>query len=165
MYFLGNQMYHGSSPVTAMLISDAFHTLIDFLGNSRNNVLGGHNVKTCDSHISVNALRSYGKVPDFSHVCLGFLDTMAPFSKSHSHLEPYSQEALVKNILNTYKAHDAKEDVSVLQKLVSSLKSSDSDKLFASFPLSYTVQMHSYLQMVSSKLADTRKTDSQQKTV
>ena len=89
-------------------------------------VLSGHNIKSFDCPLLMNALESTGKTAEILQCISGFLNTKKLlFRNAFSGLSSYSLSELITYVTGSdYGAHDALEDVLALQRLV---KDSDID--------------------------------------
>lgn len=114
------RLYSKDQPVEAVSIGAALDNLIQFIKKQNPPVvLAGHNIKTFDCYVLMNALELTGKLEAFFENVSGFFDTKLPFKSAIPGLSSYSQPDLVVYIMGTqYSAHDAVEDVVALQQLV-----------------------------------------------
>ena len=116
---VNGKMYHDGRAVPAVTIVAALDSFINFFEDSRKNLLVGHNIRSYDCPILLNALMSCGKLSTFQRNVFGFVDTLKLFKLHHKGLPSYSQTNLVSHFLkDTYSAHDAREDVIALRNLV-----------------------------------------------
>ena len=123
----GNQLYHNGTPVEALGIADALDAFLDFLQRQGSSInLYGHNIKSFDCHVLFNALEAVGKKDKFESIVSSFLDTKIMLKAQFPDLESHTQQYLVNEFLNEhYSAHNAIEDVAILQKLVCLIQRED----------------------------------------
>lgn len=113
----GTTLHHNGKAVKAVSIQEALQDLISFRGNlpsKKPKILVGHNIKSYDCPILMNALRNCNIEDRFEEEVIGFLDTMKLFRLSFPSQKSYSQQHLSKVLLAedfTYEAHNALEDV------------------------------------------------------
>ncbi|XP_062858652.1 protein PML-like [Trichomycterus rosablanca] len=109
-------LLHGQ-PVETVPIKEALKSFISFLSTVNRPILVGHNCKRFDCPILLRILREFDLLDNFFDVVSGFLDTLL-LSREMFSLQKYSQPFLVQHFLHkTYGAHNATEDVRLLQEL------------------------------------------------
>lgn len=115
-------------------------SFLKFLEKYTNVILAGHNIKIFDCPILFRALESCSLMSNFSRRVKGFLDTKLLFQISHPNLCSYKQQSLVSTLLGcTYGAHDAVEDILVLQKLLNKVDLLDVKYKNATFSICYAL--------------------------
>ena len=108
-------------------------------------ILVGHNVKVFDIPILLHALESCSLISIMQQVVKGFLDTKKLFKLTHPNMSSYPQQYLAESLLQcSYNAHDAVEDVLILQKLVSSIPFSYVKSKHATFSLTSALETFDY---------------------
>ena len=148
-------MYHRGKPVDGLPISIALDQFIEFLSDSNNNLLLGHNCKSYDRPILLNALSACGKLSVFSENISGFLDTYKLFRLLHPCLPSYTQKNLVSIFLGEkYSANDARDDVVALKSLYMHVCDNipEQIKTESTFTLSHAIQSHQYSERVAQNL-------------
>lgn len=117
--FDGQKMtVHGES-VEAVPIKEALETFCDWLGRFSNVVLVAHNGRRFDYPVIVNTFAKNDKIEDFCRCVSGCIDSLPVLKKQFPGRSSYKQVDLATDILNiSYNAHDAKEDVMALGKLI-----------------------------------------------
>ena len=91
---------------------------LDWLQDSGQVVLVGHNLKVFDFPRLLTALRAVNLETEFQHVCFGGIDSLHVMREIHPGMLCYKQEHLFKTLMNgEYSAHNAINDVLSLQKL------------------------------------------------
>lgn len=150
------RLYSKGQPVEAVSIGAALDNLIQFIKKQNPPVvLAGHNIKTFDCYVLMNALELTGKLEAFLENVSGFFDTKLLFKSAIPGLSSYSQPDLVVYIMGTqYSAHDAVEDVVALQQLVIGSNVDISDKKFdmSTFSIEYLQQSHVHCKRVQKNL-------------
>lgn len=117
-------MYVKGQRVSTFTMKEGLSLFIKFLEKSKNNVLYAHNCKSYDSKVLFHALESEQLLESFLGCALGFVDTYILFKSKYPDLEKYNQPFLAAHFLSTgYNAHNAVDDVAVLQSLCSADKS------------------------------------------
>ncbi|XP_071182154.1 uncharacterized protein [Mytilus edulis] len=106
-------------------------------------VLVAHNCKIFDSKIIVAQLSSVNLVNEFHRKVSGFSDSLHIFKQKYPGRKSYKQENLVKDILKrSYNAHNAVDDVQLLNILMKNSQVSLQDIINHSFTVEY---VQSYL--------------------
>lgn len=151
------KLFKGGHLIDSVSVSKALEDLIAFLKQYPPPLyLVGHNIKTFDCPLLMNALESVGKQEEFLGCVSGFLDTKILFRTGMPGLKSYSQPNLVKHVTGSsdYNAHDALADVLSLQTLVleSKLNVFDSAYENATFSTEYVKEMHRYSKRVRANL-------------
>lgn len=117
----GNLYYHGKEvnhhhPMTALL------DFISFLSeNGKGVYLTAHNCRNFDAVVLFNQLCFYKLWGEFCRTVIGFADTLPMFKAMYhsDELKNFKQETLVESLLDvSYEAHNAENDVELLQRLV-----------------------------------------------
>ncbi|KAA0724731.1 hypothetical protein E1301_Tti015231 [Triplophysa tibetana] len=104
-------------PVSTTPHRQALTGFISFLRTVNRPFLVAHNSRRFDTPVLMRVLKEFGLVNEFREVVSGCVDTLS-MSREMFFLEKYSQPYLVDHFLGeTYGAHDATEDVRVLQDL------------------------------------------------
>ncbi|XP_062576921.1 uncharacterized protein LOC134267321 isoform X2 [Saccostrea cucullata] len=119
----GNVLHLNGTPVTSVSLQLALASFLAWLDDQKPCIFVGHNFLRFDLP---RVLRNF-EICHFLHalepVVLGVVDTLLLFREVYPGLEKYSQEFLVTYFLNeNYAAHNAEDDVLVLQKLVQHVK-------------------------------------------
>ena len=136
------QFYHKDIPVLAITISQALREFFFFIGDSPV-ILSGHNIKTFDCHILLNAVKSCGMQGLFEKKVGGFLDTISLFRCRT--MPSYKQEELYARLIGgTYDAHNALEDVKALEKLINKIDPSSEEKRKHTFSVQYVLDVQEY---------------------
>ena len=148
------RMFHNGKFVESSNITSALDAFIDFLSTIGSGIcLYGHNVKSYDCHILFNALEAVGKIKKFNTLVSGFLDTKLLFRSQHPGLSSYTQQSLVTFFLQQeYSAHNAMEDVSILQKLFVSHTIKEESKKKAFFSVASALFSHESLKVAEANL-------------
>ncbi|XP_061186114.1 uncharacterized protein LOC133195733 [Saccostrea echinata] len=146
--FSAGKMFCRNVEVNALKLTAAVDSILDFFSKFQSKVvLIGHNVKSFDCHLFLNAVEACGKTDEFSKCIAGFIDTKLLFRIFDSELKSYSQSELFKYYLSLdYSAHNALDDVRALQKLVNSVGIDVTSSLYsaASFTFSNAVENLKY---------------------
>jgi DNA polymerase III alpha subunit (gram-positive type) len=141
-------MFSKNVQVSPLKISAGVDALLNFVSQFQTKVvLIGHNIKSYDCHLLLNALESCKRTFDFSQCIAGFVDTKLLFKIFDGTLNCYSQESLFKHFVSSkYNAHDAIEDVLALQKLIGHVDIDVSSCSFsnASFTFLNAIESHRY---------------------
>lgn len=112
----GTLYLHGK-PMQTYLHRQALIRFISFLKTFNRPFLVGHNSRKFDCPVLLRVLEEFGLSEEFREVVSGCVDTWR-LSKEMFRLKKYSQQFLVQHFLQqTYRAHDATEDVRTLQEL------------------------------------------------
>ncbi|XP_063436039.1 uncharacterized protein LOC134717176 [Mytilus trossulus] len=116
--FQNGKMYHDDREVQSIGISNALTAFILFLKEIHNTVLVGHNSKTFDVPILINALEKNGLLNNFMSSVKGFIDTLPLFKECIPNQPSYSQPKIYNTLFGElYSAHDSMEDVVALRRL------------------------------------------------
>ena len=130
---------HKDRPVLAITISQALTEFLIFIGD-KPVILSGHNIKTFDCHVLLNALKSCGMQKVFKKKVAGFLDTISLFRCQT--VPSYKQEELYKRLIGgKYDAHNALEDVIALEKLINEIDPSSEEKRKHTFSVQYVLDV------------------------
>ncbi|XP_016350234.1 uncharacterized protein plex9.1 isoform X2 [Sinocyclocheilus anshuiensis] len=104
-------------PVPTVPHRRALSDFICFLKTFRRPFLVGHNSRRFDWPVLTRVLAQFDLLEEFAGVVSGCVDTL-PLSREMFQLPRYSQQFLVQRFLQeSYGAHDASEDVRMLQEL------------------------------------------------
>lgn len=115
----GSDMTVHGRPLPALSIGTALLEFCDWLQKRQNVFLISHNGRKFDFPILVTSFISVGKLENFFQCTAGLIDSLPLFRKYFPEQTSYKQEDLVSKLLHTsYGAHNATEDVSMLQKLL-----------------------------------------------
>ena len=146
------QLYHHGHPVDAVPITLALKEFITFLGSDPV-MLMGHNIRSFDCPILVNAITACGLEDQLALSVAGFLDTLRLFRATKPGLDSYQQESLYRYMFKEeYEAHNALADVTALQRIVKHALPGPKDVLKHTFHLDYVVAMHQYNQQKEANL-------------
>ena len=146
-------LYHHGKKVNTLSISVALDSFFSFLEKFNNVILVGHNIKTFDCPVLLEALESCRMIPKLTETVKGFLDTRILFKTVHPNLHSYSQQSLAKTLLNmSYNAHDALDDVLMLQSLVNKVEFSDIDHNCSTFSCQYACDIFNYQKLIHKNL-------------
>ncbi|KAL0967926.1 hypothetical protein UPYG_G00259920 [Umbra pygmaea] len=132
-------LLHGR-PVDTIPLSEALTSFISFLRSFRKPILAAHNARLFDSPVLARALGECSLRCQFQQVVSGFLDTFLISKELFSdRVSKFSQEHLVSVFLRkTYEAHNALEDVKVLQELYQNWSPSQRVVRRNTFPMQLT---------------------------
>ncbi|XP_062599938.1 uncharacterized protein LOC134261526 [Saccostrea cucullata] len=115
-----NQMFCKGEKVESVTIQTALLDFIEFLKGFENPVLVGHNILSFDIPVLLHKLSEFHLKKEFLstvHLCIDTLKLARRLFKKDI-VGNYKQQTLVSVLLNKeYAAHDAKEDVMLLQEL------------------------------------------------
>ena len=113
------RLFYDGKPVTAVQLDVAMQQFLNWLQSlTEPCLLLAHNAKLFDAKHLLKALEMSSKTEQFSEVVVGFCDTLPAFKELFPERKSYSQENLVKDLLeSTYNAHNALNDVQMLQEL------------------------------------------------
>ena len=129
-------------PVLAITVSQALREFFYFIGDSPI-LLSGHNIKTFDCHVLLNAVKACGMLGMLEAKVAGFLDTLAVFRSLTT--PPYKQEKLYERFIGgKYEAHNADEDVKALQKITDKINPSQEDKRRNTFNIKYISDVQAF---------------------
>ena len=128
------RMFYEGKPVTAVQLDVAIQKFLNWLQSlTEPCLLLAHNAKLFDAKHLLKPLEMSSKTEPFSEVVVGFCDTLPAFKELFPERKSYSQENLARDLLeSTYNAHNALNDVQMLQEL--------SDKFLSA----QIVQKHSF---------------------
>ena len=108
-------LFHHGNNVDTLSVSAALDSLFRFLERFNNDVLLGHNSKTFDCPVLLQALESCLVLSKLTEVVKGLSDTRILYKLVYLDLHSYSQQSLYETFLNmSFNAHDATEDVLML---------------------------------------------------
>ena len=112
-------LFYDGKPVTAVTLEVGLQQFLDWLQSFEVTcLLLAHNAKSFDAKHLLRALDETNKTKQFSELALGFSDTLPAFKELFPERKSYSQENLAKDLLqSTYNAHNALDDVQMLQEL------------------------------------------------
>ena len=137
--FEKGKFYYNDRQVLAITISQALTEFLRFIGD-KPVILSGHNIKTFDCHVLLNALKSCKMQKLFEKKVAGFLDTISLFRCRT--VPSYKQEELYKRLIGgTYDAHNALEDVLALEKLINKINPSSEEKRKHTFSVQYVLDV------------------------
>lgn len=113
------RLFYNGKPVTAVQLDDAMQQFLTWLQNLQQPcLLLAHNAKLFDAKHLLRALEKTTKTEQFAELVVGFCDTLPAFKELFPERKSYSQENLVNDLLeSTYNAHNALNDVEMLQEL------------------------------------------------
>ncbi|XP_052066308.1 uncharacterized protein LOC127705961 [Mytilus californianus] len=141
LYSDGCSLFYKGQKVNTLSKSGGLKKFIKWLPHKV--VLVAHNSKIFDSKIIVSQLSSVNLVNELQCKVFGFSDTLHIFRQKYPDRKSYKQENLVKDILNrSYNAHNAVDDVQLLNQLMKNSKVSLQDIINHSFTVKY---VHNYL--------------------
>lgn len=122
----GQKLYLGEKRVDAVGLNQGITRLLLWLRQRMPCLLISHNAKLFDAKHLLRAVSTCKETDEFSKKVLGFSDSLTAFRERFPGRTSYSQTNLVKDLLGaTYNAHNALDDVRMLQKLVSKYISND----------------------------------------
>ena len=105
--------------------------------------MSGHNIKTYDCHVLLNALKSCGMQGLFEKKVAGFLDTMSLFRSRTT--PPYKQEKLYERLIGgIYDAHNALADVKALERMIDKISPLSEEKRKHTFNVQYVQAVQEY---------------------
>ncbi|XP_062596571.1 DNA polymerase III PolC-type-like [Saccostrea cucullata] len=146
-------LYHHERRVNAVSISNALGSFLSFIEKQGNVFLVGHNIKSFDVHVLFQALNSCSLLDRMSKCVQVFLDTRFLFKLVHPNLCSYSQQYLSEVLLKcTYNAHNAVEDVLVLQRLFDTVHFCDGEHSSCTFTFQYALSVHNYQKVVDRNI-------------
>lgn len=115
----GERMTVHGTQVATVSISEALSKFFNFLKNIGNVILIAHNGRVFDFRILSYTICRLGKMNEFLNYVLAFVDTLSLFRSKVPKLASYKQEFLAKHFcLESYNAHDAVDDVNMLEKIL-----------------------------------------------
>uniref|UniRef100_A0A8W8P2F2 Exonuclease domain-containing protein n=1 Tax=Magallana gigas TaxID=29159 RepID=A0A8W8P2F2_MAGGI len=144
---INGKMYCHGNEVNAVKLSAAADALLNFFMKFQSKVvLIGHNIKSFDCHLLLNALESCSKTDAFLHCIAGFVDTRLLFKIFNPNLKSFSQESLFEQfVFSNYNAHDALEDVLALRTLVQTVDIDVASVQFLSASFTFSNALGNYL--------------------
>lgn len=120
-----HKLYLHRRPILTNSLKEVLVSFIAFLHMLERPLVIGHNIRRFDCPVLARALDEFDLKAEFVSAISGCLDTL-PLAREifkDASLQSFRQESLVKTVLGvTYKAHDALEDVRVLQMFYKVLK-------------------------------------------
>jgi DNA polymerase III epsilon subunit-like protein len=120
------------NPVAAVPWKSALDSFLSWLKKYQNVFLIAHNGKRFDLPVLISACTNIGALDTFKLEVLGLIDSLNLFKKVYPKLTSYKQADIAFELLNiTYNAHDAKDDVVCLAKLVSHAMLDDESAMLA----------------------------------
>ncbi|CAG2231214.1 unnamed protein product [Mytilus edulis] len=91
-------------------------------------ILVGHNCRRFDAPRLIRSLSQYNLSTSFQKKVIGFMDTLSFFRNKYPHLKCHKQEFLAENLLQKqYQAHNASEDVRILQSILNHAQPSETE--------------------------------------
>lgn len=144
---INGKMYCHGNEVNAVKLSAAADALLNFFMKFQSKVvLIGHNIKSFDCHLLLNALESCSKTDAFLHCIAGFVDTRLLFKIFNPNLKSFSQKSLFEQfVFSNYNAHDALEDVLALRTLVQTVDIDVASVQFLSASFTFSNALGNYL--------------------
>lgn len=144
---INGKMYCHGVEVKAVKLSAAVDALLNFFMKFQSKVvLIGHNIKSFDCHLLLNALESCSKTDAFLHCIAGFVDTKLLFKIFKPNLKSFSQKSLFEQfVFSNYNAHDALEDVLALRTLVQTVDIDVASAQFLSASFTFSNALGNYL--------------------
>ena len=119
-------LYVRGVKVLASDIKTAVTDLCIWLEHYKDAFLVAHNGRRFDFPVLLTALKNTDKITDFFECVTGFVDSLPVFRKRYPGDCSYKLDDLVtKHLKETYAAHDASADVTVLAKLLGQCETSD----------------------------------------
>ena len=148
------KLCHQGEPLKTVNISEALLHFMDFIQRFHEPILAGHNSKGFDVPILIHHLKSLNMVGVFKRHIFGCLDTLILARYKIPGAGSYTQESLVHSLLDrTYNAHNALDDVALLQDLYyHSLKISSTDTTDHLFTIDYVICLKSLKPLVDAKV-------------
>lgn len=120
LHMQGNTLFYNGTPVAANPLQEALNLFLSWLSERKPCVLIGHNFKQFDFPRIIRALDKCDLKDALTESVIGIVDTLPLYREVCPGLLSYKQECLVSEILHEcYVAHNAEEDVSSLQRLLS----------------------------------------------
>jgi DNA polymerase III epsilon subunit-like protein len=114
LYSTGCKLFYKGKHMKTEPVKDILNSFIDWLSNDA--LLVAHNCKKFDTNIIVSHYQNHDLINKLKENVTGFSDTLPLFQQKIPNLRSYSQILLATEILRqTYDAHNAKEDVTLLQ--------------------------------------------------
>ncbi|KAL6106360.1 uncharacterized protein ACO6RY_10252 [Pungitius sinensis] len=128
-------LFRDGVPTGTVPLAEALASFLDFLRSFGGPVrLAAHNARRFDAPVLTRELRRLRLLPQFEQVVSGFVDTLPLARGLEPGLDRYTQKNLVHHFLGqSYDAHDAAADASVLQELFSHWDPSAQDVLAVTF--------------------------------
>ncbi|XP_053381824.1 DNA polymerase III PolC-type-like [Mercenaria mercenaria] len=150
----GRQLFKNAALVNnSVSVSRALTSFLDFFKQKQKIILVGHNIKTFDSLVLVNALENVNMMEDFRNIVIGFEDTRKLFMINNPELKSYLQENLVGQLLGQeYQAHSASEDVKALKALYTTVDVGKHVHAKCLFSVAYSILGLNYSQRVRRNL-------------
>ena len=143
--------FFDGQPVTAVTLAEGLLKLLTWLKSRKQSVLLAHNAKAFDAKHLLKAVSLCGLMDKFSELVVGFCDTLMAFRELYPG-RSCTQEMLASDLLHcSYNAHNAVDDVQVLQKL-SSQFIDDSMLLKHSFTLAWFQEYSTFLNKKNKNL-------------
>ena len=139
-------MFYIGKPMKTEPVKDVLNSFIDWLPNDAQ--LVAHNCKKFDANIIVSHYQNHDLINKLKEKVTGFSDTLPLFQQKILNLRSYSQTSLATEILRqTYDAHNTKEDVTLLQQLITSVNPTTDDILRFSFSVKYVQEYLEHFEM------------------
>ena len=115
-------------------IREMLEKLLDWLRQYRNVLLVAHNGRVFDFRVLCMAISRCGLEQRFKDTVLGFVDTLTTIKRKFPKLISYKQECLAQHFgLSEYNAHNAEDDVRMLNNIVRAANLSDSEMTKCSY--------------------------------
>ena len=127
-------------------IKEGIQAFVDWCVSLQSNIiLYGHNAKKFDSKSLVKSLVKLDLISQFKEVVYGFADTLVVAKSLLPDMPSYSQSAIATRVLGqTYNAHNALDDVVMLQQICRHLNVTDNTFLAASVTVDWVIHNNSY---------------------
>lgn len=115
----GNVLFYHGNPVRTLPLRESLNLFLAWLDERKPCLLIGHNFRTFDFPRLLRAFDKCHLLTSLQNCVVGIVDTLPLFRKQFPDLDKYTQEHLIKHVLDIdYAAHNAEEDVRSLHKLV-----------------------------------------------
>lgn len=124
----GGVLSYLGEPVQFVKIKTALEDFLDWMQKFQNVVIVAHNGRTFDFRVLCNALDYCGLQQTFCSTVSAFCDSLTLLRKKHPKLGKYNQEFLAQYFCgDSYNAHNAVDDVAMLDKIMEAAQASISD--------------------------------------
>ena len=134
----GTSLFVSGNKVVCLKIREALNQFLQWLKQFPNPVLIAHNGKTFDFKVFCHAIDKNALQEDFLKSAVGFVDSLGVMRSKIPKLPSYKQTFLAQHVCQeTYNAHNAQDDVTMLVKIMKSAKVNDDELIKASFSLDY----------------------------
>ncbi|XP_028412163.1 uncharacterized protein LOC114534884 [Dendronephthya gigantea] len=145
-------LYQGRERLKAVYLNQGIARFLAWLKMKTPSLLIAHNGRAFDAKHLINAIASCKQMSEFSQAVIGFSDSLTAFRELFPERKTYKQTDLAKDLLRaTYNAHNALDDVRILQKLVSKFITNDM-LLKHSFTVFWYRDYLSYSQMTQENM-------------